>query len=64
MSDADYYEDLARSLANRPEYAWARPTLAGIADTIHHTGTLTLKQREAIEHVMVGRLKHDVRSEP
>jgi hypothetical protein len=60
-NDATYYETLARQLADRAEYAWARSTLQGIAATIQRTGNLTLKQKEAIEHIMLGRLKHDVR---
>src|SRR5438128_739999 len=40
-------------------YEWCRETLVGIAETIRRTNTVTLRQREAIEHIMVGRLKHD-----
>jgi len=64
MSEAAYYEDLARRLGDLKEYTWARATLIGIANTIQQTGHLTLKQKEAIEHVLVGRLKHDVQAEP
>lgn len=46
-------------LATR-HYEWARPTLEGIRDTIVTTGKVTLRQREAVEHIMVGRLKHDL----
>jgi hypothetical protein len=59
--DAAYYVALAQDLASRAEYAWARETLQGIATTIRQTERLTVKQQEAIEHIMVGRLKHDVR---
>ena len=41
-------------------YEWARPTLEGIQATVLATNRVTLKQYEAIEHIMVGRLKHDV----
>ena len=48
-------------LIQTKQYDWARPTLEGIADTIRRTGCVTLRQQEAVEHVMIGRLKHDVR---
>jgi hypothetical protein len=57
-----YYIALARRLAGLKEYAWARATLEGIAETMERTDHCTLKQQEAIEHIMVGRLKHDVRT--
>jgi hypothetical protein len=41
-------------------YNWARATLEGIRASIEQTGRVTLRQQEAVEHVMVGRLKHDV----
>ena len=46
-------------LATR-KYEWARETLAGIYATIETTGRVTLRQQEAVEHIMIGRLKHDV----
>ena len=45
-------------LATR-KYEWCRETLEGIAGTMRHTGQCTLRQQEAIEHIIVGRLKHD-----
>jgi hypothetical protein len=42
-------------------YDWARSTLEGIRATIQQNGRVTLRQQEAVEHVMIGRLKHDVR---
>ena len=42
------------------KYEWARGILEGIRDTIERTGTVSLRQQEAVEHIMVGRLKHDV----
>jgi hypothetical protein len=46
-------------LATR-HYGWAQKTLEGIRGTILASGTVTLRQREAVEHIMVGRLKHDL----
>jgi hypothetical protein len=46
-------------LATR-HYEWARSTLEGIRDTIEQTQRVTLRQQEAVEHIMIGRLKHDV----
>jgi hypothetical protein len=40
-------------------YEWARPTLVGIRTTIVQTGRVTLRQQEAVEHIITGRLKHD-----
>ena len=42
-------------------YEWARKALVGIRTTISDSGTVTLRQQEAVEHIIVGRLKHDVR---
>lgn len=47
-------------LATR-QYEWARPTLEGIRETVARTGQVTLRQEEAVTHVMVGRLRHDAR---
>jgi len=47
-------------LATR-RYDWARSTLEGIRSTIQRSGLVTLRQQEAVEHIMIGRLKHDVR---
>jgi len=54
-----YYVDLVNRLLATKKYDWARQTLEGIAATMERTGVCTAKQREAIEHIMVGRLKHD-----
>lgn len=43
-------------------YEWARTTLIGIYATIERAGAVTLRQQEAVEHIMLGRLKHDVRA--
>jgi hypothetical protein len=40
-------------------YEWARPTLEGIAATVTDTGVATLRQQEAVEHIILGRVKHD-----
>jgi len=42
------------------QYEWARRTLEGIYATVEATSMVTLKQYEAVEHIIVGRLKHDV----
>lgn len=41
------------------EYEFARATLEGIVATIEITGVVTLRQQEAVEHIMIGRLRHD-----
>jgi hypothetical protein len=56
----DYYLDLIERLLATKHYEWARPTLEGISETVTRTGVVTLRQREAIDHVMTGRLKHDL----
>ncbi len=60
MTNEEYYLDLINRLLSTRDYEWARDTLSGIATTVHATGRLTLRQKEAVEHIMVGRLKHDV----
>jgi hypothetical protein len=42
-------------------YEWARDTLEGIAATVEETNRVTPRQQQAVEHVILGRLKHDVR---
>jgi hypothetical protein len=56
-----YYQDLIADLLATKKYEWARDTLTGIARTIQDTRRVTAKQKQAIDHIMVGRLKHDVR---
>ena len=60
--DAEYYLDIIARLLKTKDYEWARPTLSGIAKTITNSGVLTPRQRQAVDHIMLGRLKHDVRS--
>jgi hypothetical protein len=60
VSDTDYYLDLINRLLASKDYDWARDTLEGIANTLASTGNLTPRQKAAVEHIMVGRLKHDV----
>lgn len=55
--------DLITRLLETRKYEWARSTLDGIADTIDRTGHCTLRQQEAVEHMIVGRLKHDAHRE-
>lgn len=52
--------DRINTLLATKHYEWARKTLEGIRDTIEETGRVTLRQQEAVEHIIVGRLKHDV----
>ena len=60
MNEAEYYLDLINRLLLTKDYDWAADTLSGIAATVHATGRLSMKQKQAIDHIMVGRLKHDV----
>ena len=41
-------------------YDWARPTLEGIRLTVTLSGTVTPRQQQAVEHIITGRLTHDV----
>jgi hypothetical protein len=41
------------------DYNWARETLEGIASTVRVSQHVTVRQQEAVEHIIVGRLKHD-----
>ncbi len=59
LHDAGYLDLITRLLATG-KYDWARATLEGIAATVRERGSITLKQREAVDHIMTGRLKHDV----
>jgi hypothetical protein len=59
--DAAYYKDLAFRHAKLPAYRWAAETLYDIGWTIERTGRVTVKQREAIEHIILGRIRHDGR---
>jgi hypothetical protein len=59
VNDAEYYLDLINRLLATKDYDWASDTLSGIATTIHATGRLTLRQKQAVDRIMAGRLKHD-----
>ena len=59
MAPDRYYIGLINDLLRTKQYEWCRDTLTGIQDTIFRTGTVTLRQREAIDHIIAGRLKHD-----
>lgn len=52
--------DLIEDHLRTGKYDWARNTLEGIAATVEDTNRVTLKQKEAVEHIILGRLKHDV----
>jgi hypothetical protein len=58
-TEATYYIDLIGRLLSTRDYEWARDTLTGIAATLERTGQVTSKQKQAVDHIMVGRLKHD-----
>ncbi len=51
--------DLIEDHLRTGNYNWARDTLEGIAATVEETNRVTLRQQEAVEHIIVGRLKHD-----
>ncbi len=57
--DPDYYRDLIDRLLATKDYDWCRETLEGIAETIERSERVTPRQKAAIDHIMVGRLKHD-----
>lgn len=61
-ADAEYYLDVIARLLATKNYEWARSTLSGIAKTVTDSGILTPRQREAVDHIIIGRLKHDVRT--
>jgi hypothetical protein len=54
-----YYADLINRLLATGNYDWARDTLEGIAGNIERNGQVTPRQKAAVDHIMVGRLKHD-----
>lgn len=59
QGQAAYYVDwIGRLLAGR-QYEWARETLEGIAGTITATGRVTPGQKESLDHIVVGKLRHD-----
>ena len=61
-ADAGYYVSVIHDLLMTKKYDWCRNTLEGIAETITRTGRVSLRQKEAIDHIITGRLKHDVGS--
>lgn len=58
--DAVYYVDVINRLLATGKYEWARDTLVGILTTIDTTQRVTSNQKRAVDHIIVGRLKHDV----
>lgn len=60
QAEVDDQLGLIEQLLRTKDYEWARETLEGIAATIEETNRVTPKQKSAVEHVIVGRLKHDV----
>ena len=63
MDTADMVIARIDELLATKHYDWARRTLLGIRATISISGRVTLRQQEAVEHIIIGRLKHDVRGE-
>lgn len=59
--EADYYMGVIGDLLATKNYEWCRPTLEGIADNLFRSRRITLRQKEAVEHIIHGRLRHDVR---
>ena len=59
-SDAAYYVHVIEELLTTKRYDWCRNTLKGIANNVTRTGFVTLRQKEAIDHIITERLKHDV----
>jgi hypothetical protein len=57
--EASYYVDLIDRLLKSGNYDWARETLEGISRNVCFNNRITRAQKSAIDHVMVGRLKHD-----
>lgn len=58
---AEELVDVINRLLASGDYEWARLTLEGIQETLYRTGSRTRRQQSAVEHIIVGRLKHDVR---
>ena len=59
MDKAAELLDLIEDHLRTGKYEWARDTLEGIAATVTDTGVATVRQQEAVEHIILGRLKHD-----
>jgi hypothetical protein len=60
VDDAAYYVDVITRLLATKNYDWCRETLEGIAHTVEQTGHLTPRQKQAVDRIIAGRLKHDV----
>jgi hypothetical protein len=61
MDKAAELLDLIEDHLRTGKYEWARDTLEGIAATVTDTGVATVRQQEAVEHIIIGRVKHDAR---
>lgn len=55
----DLLLDLIERHLDTGKYEWARDTLEGIKATVEETNRVTVRQQEAVEHIILGRLKHD-----
>jgi hypothetical protein len=58
--EAAYYVDLIGRLLASGNYDWARDTLEGISSNVCFNNRITRAQKAAIDHVMAGRLRHDL----
>jgi hypothetical protein len=57
---AEYYIDVIDRHLATGKYDWCRETMTGIRATMVASGVVTPKQQQAVEHMILGRLKHDV----
>ena len=60
FKESEYYRKVIEDLLRTKQYEWCRGTLKGISNTIQKNGQVTLRQKEAVEHIIAGSLKHDV----
>jgi len=61
--EALYYVDLIGRLLATKQYEWARDALEGISTTMLEQRRATPKQKEAIDHIITGKLRHDAARE-
>ncbi|HET9253886.1 MAG TPA: hypothetical protein VFO16_01630 [Pseudonocardiaceae bacterium] len=62
VEDAESHIATIDSLLATRDYEWCRDTLEGIRETMMMTGRATLRQREAIDHIIDGCLRGKRRS--
>lgn len=61
--EALYYVDLINRLLATKQYDWARGTLEGIAADAERWKRITSPQKQAVDHIITGKLKHDAARE-